>query len=140
MFRFGLAQVGRRAELRMLDDDLGEPLRIEFGIDLTEDLDASILLRRRVRLLDGPGSVGRQGRFNPTPMVKRSPGSLRKRRIEDGDLAPVLEQRFVGMRLMREVVAEQIPLLGRAQECEAKMALSPTEPEEFVLLEVGRIR
>ena len=35
-FRFVLAQVGRRAELREFNDDLCELLRTELGIDLSE--------------------------------------------------------------------------------------------------------
>lgn len=46
---------------------------------------------------------------------------------------------MVGMCLVREVVTEEIPLLGRTKKCEAEMACSPAESKEFVLLEVDRV-
>lgn len=125
MFRFVPAQVGRRAELRELDDDLSELLWIELRIDLTEDFDAPVALSLRLRLLCYPRPVRRQGRLDSTPMVKRSACSLRERWVESGELGPVLEQRMIGMCLVREVLTEEIPLLGRAEEGIAKMALSP---------------
>lgn len=114
MFRFVLAQAGRRAELRELDDDLSELLRIELRINLTEDLDASVLLRDRLRLLRDPGLVRRQGWVDSTPTVKRSACSLRERWVESSDLSTVLDQCLAWMCLVRQVVAEEIPLRGRA--------------------------
>jgi len=51
----------------------------------------------------------------------------------------VLEQLVVWVWLVWEEVAEEIPLLNRAQERKADVASSPTESEELMLMEVGRV-